>query len=623
MIPPPNILRSNVEAVLKYFQAKDAMTDHELSTRQVGADDAGLPKRFPKASSVVGEVCINQFKHVDRGCLSDPPGTLVSIYRYNEKKDLVYVARGTNSNEGDNLDLATKILTASHIGLHRAERLMWSFFEMKNHRKAQVRLGEEDFGTYQTERLLALSSYAKTVGFANDPYKNVSAPTVDALSPLEQLGFSYKLKLVGDGLTNPTDPQTSNNNQRTQVGEGSDPENEEDGVNEQQEFEHILREVGEDLDVEVVFENEEHQRYLNAPPLGEDDRRRIALQQAQELDALNDAANTRLIQDELNRLTPNDDTANESTLKTFERLTNKCPWIPFRAEDSSCPATEIDKEEYRLFDLREAEYSTAKGASARKSYHVFANRWNVYCTTKFKEWTRSRSPDIVIPRLKSALQLQQHLEKRNRLRSLESLIPRAIDPVRDALNKTLADNRGHLPRDPENYICRPPTYLHQQNSVIPFGNPTVLNAEIAVNVVGGRGVPNNNNVTTAPFSMRLQNTPATAPVPKRPAYTRFRSRKFCVTCGWLRSEHSKNEGVAAKCKRKWCGRCFHYKMHDKDADGNPTGFGKDCTGKISDNCTWNVANWFDHIVSTHSDKLRPVMANHLKCSFERPVTKQN
>jgi hypothetical protein len=48
--------------------------------------------------------------------LSDPPSTLVNIFRRNAVTDVTYVARGTNTNERDNLDLGTNILTATHIG---------------------------------------------------------------------------------------------------------------------------------------------------------------------------------------------------------------------------------------------------------------------------------------------------------------------------------------------------------------------------------------------------------------------------------------------------------------------------------------------------------------------------
>lgn len=135
---------------------------------------------------------------------------------------------------------------------------MWCFFDMKNHRKAITRLGEEDFGTNMTERLLVLNSYAKTVGFTVEPYKNVSAPSVDLLAPEEHLGFSYSLELTGS-VTNPTVP--NNNNIHHADADNAESETEEDGgddegnfANDQREFESVLREACEDLDIEIVFE---------------------------------------------------------------------------------------------------------------------------------------------------------------------------------------------------------------------------------------------------------------------------------------------------------------------------------------------------------------------------------
>ena len=74
-----------------------------------------MPARFLKAVGIQA-IIKEQFKHIDKGCLSDPDPSKVNLFRYNPKSKVVYVARGTNTNERDNLDLATKILTATHIG---------------------------------------------------------------------------------------------------------------------------------------------------------------------------------------------------------------------------------------------------------------------------------------------------------------------------------------------------------------------------------------------------------------------------------------------------------------------------------------------------------------------------
>lgn len=119
VIPPPAALRANVEAVLTYVTAKDTETERKMSMRMEG-DTSPMPNRFLKNSHANREVIRNQFVHVDKGCLSDPSPDKVNIFRKNPKTGEVFVARGTNTNERDNLDLAHKILTATHIGKSRS-----------------------------------------------------------------------------------------------------------------------------------------------------------------------------------------------------------------------------------------------------------------------------------------------------------------------------------------------------------------------------------------------------------------------------------------------------------------------------------------------------------------------
>ena len=188
-IPQPDLLRRNVQAVLTYLRAKDSEIDVALALRTPD-ETVPEPKKFFKSN--ITNVVREQMKHVDCGCLSDPPTTLVNIWRKNPVTGAVFVARGTNTNERDNLDLAYKILVATHIGIHRAERMITTFFEEKNHRKGIVRLGEVDHGTYQTEKLLALNNYARTVGYPIErlPYCSVTAPT-DCIDHKEDMGFSF------------------------------------------------------------------------------------------------------------------------------------------------------------------------------------------------------------------------------------------------------------------------------------------------------------------------------------------------------------------------------------------------------------------------------------------------
>jgi hypothetical protein len=208
IIPSAVILKSNMEAVLSYIHAKDAETDRKVLARDA-EDTSPCPKRFFKRNIIlVRDAIRKQMRHVNLGCLSDPDPSVVNIFRHNPVKKVTFVARGTNTNERDNLDLASLILSATHIGINRAERLMWSFFEFKNQRKCILRLGEEDHGTVDLEKLLMLNSYAKSLGFEKLPYESIKAPVVPSQVVEEYMGFCSTGIEVQD-VSNPTDTRNT------------------------------------------------------------------------------------------------------------------------------------------------------------------------------------------------------------------------------------------------------------------------------------------------------------------------------------------------------------------------------------------------------------------------------
>jgi hypothetical protein len=117
VIPGPEVQRRNVEAVFHYIQTKDMDTMRTLATWRDG-DTSPKPKLFMKQWKVANIVS-NQLVHVDLGCLSNPDTNLVNIFRRNMVSDTTYIAHGTNTNERDNGDLASNILTAAHIGKYK------------------------------------------------------------------------------------------------------------------------------------------------------------------------------------------------------------------------------------------------------------------------------------------------------------------------------------------------------------------------------------------------------------------------------------------------------------------------------------------------------------------------
>jgi hypothetical protein len=132
---------------------------------------------------------------------------------------------------------------------------------------------------------------------------------------------------------------------------------------------------------------------------------------------------------------------------------------------------------------------------------------------------------------------------------------------------------------------RPPAY-HGMGTM-PFGCPTGLNADVAVGQVR-RATENPSG--HVPFLVDLSQPPTTAP--RNASRHRFRSRKYCKTCGFKRSNHIVSlEGVALSCARSYCGRC----CERKGCHGN-NGFGLTCTKSIHPWQASTVDDWYETVL---------------------------
>jgi Transposase len=591
VIPPPPLLRSNVEAVLSYCLAKDGEADRLIALHR--DDDASpLPSKFFINSNVVKSIVRKQMKHVDKGCLSDPPNELVNIFRYNPIKKCCYIARGTNTNERDNLDLGHKILSATHIGIHRADRLMCTFFERKNQDKSIVRLGEEDYGTYDTERLLVLNSYALSVGYDKDlPFPKATAPTVAPTTPKEFMGFSYNLPEKLHRVRNPTDGTSIDDEMEedgNSVGTEEEEEDREQELTEAQ-MDDMIGLLGEEFDVEIVVDEVEE---LVADALTEMELRQLQLaEEARRADAV---VNKDFIQKELSRLVPNGD-GRETTLKAFNRLTSDHSWIPFRMPDSSIRETDIDKAEADYFNEQDPSYSIAI-KSGPKSYKNFAIAWNLEVSRRFKQWSQGED-DVQQLRLKSATQLEDYYKKKKQLQSLQHTATEE-DQDRQLLNAQLKSTREQLPPRHEPHFVTPPTFIPQLHGITPFAHPTTLNAFITMAAVAA--VRNNiaapqRTSVAAPFRMTLPNLPKKTPA--RPTRKLFRSKMYCTACGWRKKEHTVDEGKGKRpsdCSRSFCGNCYQLKEYHHVTAGIP--FGVNCTNPTNNYCSTNVNDWWEYKV---------------------------
>jgi hypothetical protein len=175
-IPAPDLLEQRVSSVLLYCFEQDMKIDWNLAQRMEDAtDQVPIPPRFFRRNRHFLKTVQSQLLHVRLGCLTDP--ITINVLRENRRSGIVRTARGTGTNEADNLYLDR--LTGNHIGISRAERLIGSFFEKNNHRKQLCRLGEDDYGTFRTEQLALINSLAHDIGYVDLPFPNATHPAAE------------------------------------------------------------------------------------------------------------------------------------------------------------------------------------------------------------------------------------------------------------------------------------------------------------------------------------------------------------------------------------------------------------------------------------------------------------
>jgi hypothetical protein len=461
---------------------------------------------------------------------------------------------------------------------------MHAFFEQRNHSKSITRLGTKDHGTHETEKLLLLNSYAMSIGYkAHElPFQDVPAPTVrKGDSQREFMGFTYTLPTLHN-VSNPTTVDVDSSNSDDSVADDeaviAEAEAEEEPVDMDTE-----RELGDDADVEITVGEDFVEPSLDVT---RDIEERIGLDDQVEELMQKDIANKELIQAELGKLLP-ESNGKESTLEAFRRLSNKQPWIPFRLPGSESPADEVDREEAALFHELSSQYDRNLDGYSARSYRAFERDWNNEVSKRFSLW--SNGSNIVLVRVKSRLQLQEYYDKLKSWNALRAAAPTGDDPDRQQLNNTLRTSRELLPRMDPPHTVQPTNYPAQPDGITPFGHPLTLNSEIAVGAVEALRRDN----TAAPFEITL---PIERIEPHRPPPRKvFRTRKYCIRCGWIRSHHDRaKEGVAFTCTRDYCGNCFKLKVHHTNSP-----FGIKCILPTDAYCQGAVADWYELKVCYH------------------------
>ena len=176
---------------------------------------------------------------------------------------------------------------------------------------------------------------------------------------------------------------------------------------------------------------------------------------------------------------------------------------------------------------------------------------------------------------------QLHYDKRKEYLRLRASAPAHDDQDHLNLRQTLRNTRNALPVMPGTHHFTEPVQYARNGSVAPFGAPMVFNTEATVNTVRSR----NNSNNAAPYVLEM---PAiTAHPPARPVRKAFRTKKYCIVCGWQKKEHvgdekpgRHNKKGESKCGRQYCEKCFMMRAeHDQRGIA---GMGPDCTRTPTD-----------------------------------------
>jgi hypothetical protein len=465
---------------------------------------------------------------------------------------------------------------------------MCCFFEERNQAKTITRLGATDFGICHTEKLLLINSYALAVGYKEDelPY-NVTAPRKSEDDICEFMGFSYEPPSVLQEVSNPTDNTVTN-----YESDDGDEEVQVERDNEQvpqeytQQSELLADLMGDDMDIEVFASEEEFELFKR----NERSHDKRQLDELEDIAEKHDRANRLAIERELSRLLPTGN-GKESTIEAFRRLTSQCQWIPFRAPDCATRPSDTDIAEALLYqewmsDPDRSYNPTVK--NGRRSFRQFEIDWNNEVTRRFKLWSsQGDQSDVTQLRYKSQLLLKQYFDKLAQDASLRAVLP-TDDLDRNDLDNVLRTSRLSLTPAPPAEETTPPMY-HGEGTA-PLGAPTILNSEITV------GSLRPAQEARAPYRVDLPAIPQVRPICSR---RRFRSRKYCITCGFKRSNHVVcDEGVADKCTRDYCGKC----RHRKALHGN-SGFGLTCMKLTHPWQTSTVNDWYETVSYTCRQRL--------------------
>jgi len=511
--PKPEVLRDRVMGVINCALHVDGATERQ---RLQGGAPSTLPHFFKPVNGEVRHLIMRQMHHVDKGCLSDPANCDMHIT--NPVTGIHCCARGTSHNEVFNRHM--NALLGNSIGIERADRLLCGFFEVMNDQRRIHRLGETDCGTSRTEVLALLNSIASGAGHSVTelPFPSLSTPSLLPNRFKESLGLNWRCP-EHDTVCNPTNDEQE-----------FDPEVEDCLL--AIDFDAITDDDPEPVTGELQEQDEvqEPVRLGEEEDADEEDNDNIELQC--EIDA------------EAEHLLVLETRDPETSLQTFSRLANEEPWTPFRPINSSAEKTEQDFEEHALFQRMKKNCKRhLSPGTARAGYKEFELAWNLEVAERHRKFMNNDCMNnTVLIRRKSYLQLQQHhddvIESERIGRLSNSRQMKDFNQiVKDARLMTAA---------PTGRIAAPAQFLTTGLGT-PFGAPPTLNADI-----GRQGIVRNdcNEQSVTPWNVQ-------GPSLCRPTnpLTSFSRKRWCMTCGYQKKQHAKEERFGSKCTRNRCANC--------------------------------------------------------------------
>jgi len=249
-------------------------------------------------------------------------------------------------------------------------------------------------------------------------------------------------------------------------------------------------------------------------------------------------------------------------MQSFSRLTNAQPWVPFRKVNASSPKTAVDLEEEGLFNRLHKDYKRhVSPGTPRHGYRDFELAWNIEVSERYRKKMEDESDEIVLINRKSYVQLQQHFddivhsERMSRICDPNCLQLQQMNRTLRQTCQVVAGPRGRVAERIEYRNAGRPT---------PFGAPTTLNPDITRHAIVG----NYTNRQAVPWNV------AAPQILKEndDVLHKFKRATWCVTCGFRKREHTKEESYSNKCKREHCSNCMQLKQH-----GHPNGMGPRCT----------------------------------------------